>query len=88
MAAARALAPGVTLLPRHREREEAALRTLACWAGCLTPRISLTSDTLLLEIGTCLRLFGGPEKLLAAAVAGVQEQGFSVSHAMAPTGSG
>ena len=85
VAAARALAPGVTLLPRHREREEAALRTLACWAGCLTPRISLTSDTLLLEIGTCLRLFGGPEKLLAAAVAGVQEQGFSVSHAMAPT---
>ena len=84
VAAARALAPGVTLLQRHREREEAALRMLACWAGCLTPRISLTSDALLLEIGTCLRLFGGPEKLLAAAVAGVQEQGFSVSHAMAP----
>ena len=85
MAAARALAPGVTLLPRHPERENAALRTLACWAGCLTPRISLTPDTLLLEIGGCLRLFGGPEKLLAAAIAGMQGQGFTVCHAVAPT---
>ena len=85
VAAARALAPGVTLLARHPEREDAAIRTLACWAGCLTPRISLTPDTLLLEIGGCLRLFGGPEKLLVAAVAGVQGQGFSVFHAVAPT---
>ncbi len=85
MAAARALAPGVALLPRHPERENAALRTLACWAGCLTPRISLTPDTLLLEIGGCLRLFGGPEKLLVAAIAGMQGQGFTVCHAVAPT---
>ena len=83
--AARALAPGVILLARHPEREDSAIRILACWAGCLTPKITLTPDTLLLEIGGCLRLFGGSEKLLAAAVTGMQEQGFTVCHAVAPT---
>ena len=85
VAAARALAPGITLLERHPERESAAVGTLACWAGSLAPRVSVTPDTLLLEIGSCLRLFGGLEKLLALAVAGLQEQGFTLAFAVAPT---
>lgn len=64
------LAPTITLIARNESREAAALHSLACWAGCLTPRISLTADTLLLEIGSCLRLFGGLENLLAVAKEG------------------
>jgi protein ImuB len=85
VAAARALSPGIVLLARDRPREDAAMRALACWAGCLTPRINVLADTLLLEAAACLRLFGGLEKLHAAALAGVAAQGFSVASAVAPT---
>ncbi len=85
VAAARMLAPAITLMPRNLSREAAAIQALACWAGSLTPRISVTLDSLLLEIGSCLRLFGGVEKLVDAAQAGVQAQGFSVELAVAPT---
>ena len=85
VAAARALSPGIVLLARDRPREVAAMRALACWAGGLTPRVALAADTLLLEVGACLRLFGGLEKLQAAALAGVAAQGFSISSAAAPT---
>jgi protein ImuB len=84
-AAARALSPGILLLARDRPREEAAIRALACWAGCLTPRISALADTLLLEVGACLRLFGGLDKLRAAALAGIAAQGFHATAAAAPT---
>jgi len=82
--AARMLAPAITLMARNPAREAAALRTLACWAGGLTPRISLTPDTLLLEIGGCLRLFGGLEKIVATAAAGLQAQNFTVAASAAP----
>jgi protein ImuB len=84
-AAARALSPGIVLLARDRPREDAALRALACWAGSLTPRVRVTEESLLLEIGSCLRLSGGLEKLCADALAGVMVQGFSVLSAVAPT---
>ncbi|MDR1934902.1 MAG: DNA polymerase Y family protein [Candidatus Accumulibacter sp.] len=84
-AAARALSPGILLLARDRAREDAAMRALACWAGCLTPRVSVLADTLLLELGACLRLFGGLEKLQAAALAGVAAQGFRAACAAAST---
>lgn len=61
------------------------MRTLACWAGSLAPRVVVTPDTLLLEIGSCLRLFGGLEKLREAALAGIGAQGFCVWPAVAPT---
>lgn len=59
VAAARLLAPDIVLLARETAREAAALHALACWAGRFTPKISLSDDTLLLEVGRCLRLFGG-----------------------------
>ncbi len=61
------------------------MNTLACWAGSFTPRVSLTPDTLLLEIGSCLRLLGGLEKIVAGARAGIQAQNFTVQLAAAPT---
>lgn len=85
VAAARMLAPAITLLARNPLREAEAIQTLACWAGSLTPRISLTPDTVLLEVGACLRLFGGLENLVSAAKKGVQAQGFTVELAAAPT---
>jgi protein ImuB len=85
IAAARMLSPAITLMARNVAREAETMQTMACWAGSLTPRISLTPDTLLLEIGSCLRLFGGVEKLVTAAREGVQAQHFSVGIAVAPT---
>ncbi len=84
VAAARALAPAITLMARNPAREAALMQTLACWAGGLTPRISLTPDTLLLEIGSCLRLFGGLEAIVVAARDGVQAQGLTLGLAAAP----
>ena len=85
VAAARLLSPSIALLARDRARETATMETLACWAGAFTPRVSLTSDTLLLEVGGCLRLFGGLEPLVQAVAAGVQAQGFCAALAAAPT---
>lgn len=85
VAAARMLAPDITLLARERPLETAAMQSLACWAGIFTPRVSLTPDTLLLEIGGCLRLFGGIEKIVATVSAGVVDLHFTALLAVAPT---
>ena len=85
VAAARMLAPSIALLARNRSREAATMRTLACWAGAFTPHVSLTPDTLLLDVGACLRLFGGLDSLIRAVSSGVQAQGFSAALAAAPT---
>lgn len=79
------LVPAIALLARDAAREAATLHTLACWAGAFTPRLSLAPDGLLLEIGSCLRLFGGLERLAAMAQTGLQAQGFRVAAAAAPT---
>lgn len=85
VAAARALAPELQLIARDPAREAAALQALACWAGRFTPRVSLTSDTLLLEIGSCLRLFGGLKKLIGLVSENVQSLDFTTTLAAAPT---
>lgn len=85
VAAARLLLPSVVLQPRDALREAAARHGLACWAGHFTPRLSLSADTLLLEVGASLRLFGGLERLAGAAAEGIVEQGFRVMMAAAPT---
>lgn len=80
------LLPGLAVFERDAGREQQALDNLACWAGRFTPTISLQPpDTLLLEIGGCLRLFGGGEAIIAAVLAGCAEQAYSVRWAAAPT---
>lgn len=37
--------------------------SLACWAGNFTPRVRIAEGALLLEVGGCLRLFGGLDVL-------------------------
>lgn len=83
--AARALVPAIALIARSTAREAAAMHTLACWAGGFTPRLSLAPETLLLEISSCLRLFGGLEKLVHAIRTGMRAQNYTVATAAAPT---
>lgn len=65
------------------------LEHLACWAGQFTPRVSIAAGGLLLEIGGCLRLFGGLDALRQEVTQGLAEQGFvgpnGVRIAVAPT---
>ena len=80
------LQPGLVVCERDSAREAAALESLACWAGRFTPNLSLAPPAgLLLEVGGCLRLFGGAEAIVAAILAGCAEQAYSVRWAVAPT---
>ena len=80
------LVPALRLYERLPQRETEALDALACWAGQFTPTVSLAAPmTVLLEIGGCLRLFGGLAALVQAVLAGCSEQGWTVRWAVAPT---
>lgn len=80
------LQPGLSVFERCEAREKQAQESLACWAGRFTPTISLVPpDTLLLEIGGCLRLFGGAGAIITAVLAGCAEQSYSTRWAVAPT---
>lgn len=80
------LQPGLKVFERDALRESVALTQLACWAGRFTPTISVSPPTvLLLEIGGCLRLFGGPEVIVEAVLSGCAEQGYSTQWAVAPS---
>ncbi len=89
LAAARAIAPTLSVAARDPVREAEALEALACACGRFTPRLALVPPAaLLLEIGGCLRLFGGLDNLLAAARTDIEMQGFRVQAAVAPTPQG
>ncbi|MDE2441329.1 MAG: DNA polymerase Y family protein [Betaproteobacteria bacterium] len=80
------LLPGLSVFERHEAREGLALENLACWAGRFTPTVSLAPpNELLLEIGGCLRLFGGIESIVAAVIAGCVEQGYAPGWSVAST---
>ncbi len=80
------LQPGLAVFERDEAREATVLHGLACWAGRFTPTLSiLPSATLLLEIGGCLRLFGGAQQIVEQALAGCAEQSFTVTWAAGPT---
>jgi protein ImuB len=59
--------------------------SLACWAGRFTPRVSLADSALLLEVGSCLRLFGGLDVLRELVAHGLAEQGIAARIAVAAT---
>jgi protein ImuB len=80
------LAPKLAMHERAKPREARALYQLACWAGQFSPHVSMAGEEeLLLEIGGCLRLFGGLEALCQQVHQGVTEQGFLPCMAVAPT---
>ena len=64
VSAAFALATGLHLFTCDPEKEAKALKGVALWAGHFTPTVSIAScNEVLLEIGGCLRLFGGLRQL-------------------------
>lgn len=80
------LLPGLAVFERDAAGESRALEHLACWAGRFTPTVSLSPPaSLRLEIGGCLRLFGGAASIVEAVLAGCAEQGYSIGWAVAPS---
>lgn len=80
------LQPGLAVFERDAARETSALEELACWAGSLTPTVSLSApNSLLLEIGGCLRLFGGVEAMVANACEACAMLRYTLAWAVAPT---
>ena len=81
-----ALAPGLVLLDPDPARETRALEALALALLAYTPKVSLAqSHTLLLEVGSGLRLFGGVRALLARVAATVAGCAHVARIACAPT---
>lgn len=80
------LQPGLAIFERNPAQETKALEALACWAGRFSPTLSLLPPNgLLLEIGGCLRLFGGAEAIVESVLNGCGEQAYSCFWAVAPT---
>lgn len=85
-ASALALLPALRLQPRDPVREAEALAEIAAWAGRFSPRISLSApDAVLLEISSCLRLFGGATQIEDALREGLADLGFAALLGCAPT---
>jgi protein ImuB len=81
-----ALAPGLVLLEPDPARETRAFEALALALLAYTPKVSLAqSHTLLLEVGSGLRLFGGVRALLGKIAATVAGCGHAARIACAPT---
>jgi protein ImuB len=80
------LVPNLILAPRDETAEAAALEGLAAWAGQFTSFVSLVPpQSLLLEIGGSLALFGGLDALLARVRHAIDALGYSARFGVAPT---
>jgi protein ImuB len=81
-----ALAPGLKMLAADTDRETQAFEAMALALLTYTPKVSLAhAHTLLLEVGSGLRLFGGLRALLSRVSATVAEFGYTARLACAPT---
>lgn len=81
-----AVVPGLVLRDRDVAAERALLAALANCAGCFSPALSLDPpDCVMLEVGTCLRLFGGLAGLIERLADALAAQGLDVRLAAAPT---
>ncbi|BBL58424.1 hypothetical protein MKFW12EY_20370 [Methylomonas koyamae] len=84
--AAQALCPALSLLPRNPQAEKAALQQLAGIGLNFSPWVSLDRpDCLLIEIGSCLKLFGGSDRLEQDLRDACLAAGYSPVIAIAPT---
>jgi protein ImuB len=86
VAAARALCPALQVRPRHPRAEGESLERLAAWCLRFTPHVSLSPPQgLVLDVAASLRLFGGPDPLLAQVADGLSRLGYAHRLALAPT---
>lgn len=88
-ATALALAGDLQLADRNPQREAAALQAVAHAALVFTPAVTLDDEqTVLLEVQSCLRLFGGLAALHKRLAAALSPLGHRVHIAAAPTAGG
>ncbi|MFP3567885.1 DNA polymerase Y family protein [Paraburkholderia sp. SIMBA_030] len=81
-----ALAPDLKMLASDTTRETQAFEAMALALLMYTPKVSLAhAHTLLLEVGSGLRLFGGLRVLLSRVSATAAEFGYTTRIACAPT---
>jgi protein ImuB len=86
VSAALALAPQLRVAPRDPAAETEALLGIAGWAAQFTPGVALEfPDALLLDAVGSLRLFGGLAPLLERLRRDLEEMGWNVELAGAPT---
>lgn len=86
VAGALAVAPELVLQNRNLDAEAVLLTELANCAGCFSPAVSLDPpDCVLLEVGSCLRLFGGLAGLIDRLTRELAALGLGVRFAAAPT---
>jgi protein ImuB len=86
VAAARALAGELLVLPREETSEAQALHNLGCWASQFTPGVVLqTGEGLLLDVGSTLQLHGGLSRLLIRLGQGMKDLGYHAEPGVAPT---
>lgn len=84
--AALALLPELALEERSELAEQQTLEALAAWLEGFSSFVSIADrDVLLLEVAGSLRLFGGLPSLRRQVSAGLDQQGFDASLAIAPT---
>lgn len=86
LAAARAMHPGIEVLPADPAADARFLKHLALWATRYTPLAGLDgSDGLFLDIAGCAHLFGGEESLMRDAVRRARALGLAVQAGLAAT---
>ncbi|GGP24757.1 Y-family DNA polymerase [Silvimonas amylolytica] len=86
LSAAFALANELDIFVRKPEAEAQKMSVLAAWALQFTPTVVIgTSNTLLLEIGGCLKYFGGLPHLRDLVCEGLRAFGLTVTTGVAPT---
>ena len=85
VAAARALAGDLKVVPRDPAAERETLERLAAWAGQFTPMACLDGQGITLEVESTVRLFEVHAKLMAAIRRGVKALGFHATLGVAPT---
>src|SRR5687768_4633879 len=86
VAAARALAGELVVLPRDEKAEAQALHNLACWASQFTPGVVIKEgEGLLLDVSSVLTMHGGLSRLLIRIGQGIKELGYHAEPGVAPT---
>jgi protein ImuB len=85
VAAAKALAADLRVLPRDPASEKEALQRLAAWASQFTPMSCVDGQGIAMEVESTLRIFEGHAKLSSAVRRGVRELGFQAAIGVAPT---
>ena len=88
-ATARTLADGIRLLERNPVAEQRCLEQLCCWGYSLSPTLYPYGDNcLLLEVGSCMMIYGSIEALLSRIRSQLSQRGYSYYCGLAPTPKG